>query len=276
MYVMTTFTKAYHYVMLDKDPRMTKPMKEVYCFLLSFQETESISQIFPSTQKIAEFTCNSDRTVKRATKALQDIGLIQKTRRFSSSSIFKVMPYATKDAGATESLVGATQSLTIGPHSPQAGATVSSYKITDKIKDKISLEEGQNQDASLSQVNMRLDETRIHCDKSVSDLNLDEEISEEKSVKREELVTKTYASMPPAQDDFDDEPLDHSDDYSDDSFTASQDDDDELLDHNDDVKVPNQNIFATGNRIGMAPHQLERHKQFKRNNARLLTLPLSL
>lgn len=149
MYGMTTFTKSYHYVMLDKDPRMTKPMKEVYCFLLSFQETESISQIFPSTQKIAEFTCNSERTVKRATKALQDIGLIQKTRRFNSSSIFKVMPYATKDAGATQSSVGATQSLTIGPHSPQPGATVSSYKITDKIKDKISLEEeGQNQGLS--------------------------------------------------------------------------------------------------------------------------------
>lgn len=261
MYGMTTFTKAYHYVMLDKDPRMTKPMKEVYCFLLSFQETESINQIFPSTQKIAEFTCNSDRTVKRATKALQDIGLIQKTRRFNSSSIFKVMPYATKD-------VGATQSPTIGPHSPQPGATVSSYKITDKIKDKISLEEeGQNQDASLSQVNTGLDETRIHCDKSDSDLNLDEKIAEEKSVKREELVTQTYASMPLAQDDFDDEPLDHSDDYSDDSFTASQNDfDDEPLDHDDDVKLPNQNIFATGNRIGMAPHQLERQKQFNRNN----------
>jgi len=206
MYGMTTFTKSYHYVMLDKDPRMTKPMKEVYCFLLSFQETESISQIFPSTQKIAEFTCNSDRTVKRATKALQDIGLIQKTRRFNSSSIFKVMPYATKEAGATESSVGATQSLTIGPRSPQPGATVSSYKITDKIKNKISLEEeGQNQDASLSQVNMGLDETRIHCDKSVSDLNLDEEITEQNSVKKEELVTKTYASMRPAsleEDDF--------------------------------------------------------------------------
>lgn len=260
MYGMTTFTKSYHHVMLDKDPRMTKPMKEVYCFLLSFQETESINQIFPSTHKIAEFTCNSDRTVKRATKALQDIGLIQKTRRFNSSSIFKVMPYATKD-------VGATQSLTIGPHSPQPGATVSSYKITDKIKDKISLEEeGQNQDASLSQVNMGLDETRIHCDKSVSDLSLDEEISEEKSVKREELVTQTYASMPLAQDDFDDEPLDHDDDYSD-SFTATQDDfDHEPLDHDDDEKVPNQNIFATGNRIAMAPHQLKRQKQLIRNN----------
>lgn len=255
MYGMTTFTKSYHHVMLDKDPRMTKPMKEVYCFLLSFQETESISQIFPSTQKIAEFTCNSDRTVKRATKALQDIGLIQKTRRFNSSSIFKVMPYTTKDAGATQSSVGDTQSLTIGPHSPQVGATVSSYKITDKIKDKISLEEkGQNQDASLSQVNMGLNETRIHCDKSVSDLNLGKENSEENSLNREELVTKTYASMPlaPAQDDFDDEPLDH-------------DDDDDLY-YNDDEEEPMQSIFSRGNRIRMAPHQVKRQNQFNRNN----------
>lgn len=266
MYEMTTFTKSYHYVMLDKDPRMTKPMKEVYCFLLSFQETESISQIFPSTQKIAEFTCNSDRTVKRATKALQDIGLIQKTRRFNSSSIFKVMPYATKDVGATVSSVGATQSLTIGPHSPQAGATVSSYKITDKIKDKISLEEeGQNQDASLSQVNKGLNETRIYCDKGVSDLNLDKETSKENSLNTEELVTKTYASMPTAQNDFDDELLDHDDDYSDDSFTATPDDDDDLP-YNDDEAEPIQNIFSRGNRIGMAPHQIKRQRQFNRNN----------
>lgn len=191
MYGMTTFTKSYHHVMLDKDPRMTKPMKEVYCFLLSFQETESISQIFPSTQKIAEYTCNSDRTVKRATKALQDIGLIQKTRRFNSSSLFKVMPYATKDAGAT-------QSLTIGPRSPQVGATVSSYKITDKIKDKISLEEeGQNPDASLSHGNGLLDDTDLIDgpdsigDGRVIDLNLAEQEPEQKS----DEVTDTYASM---------------------------------------------------------------------------------
>lgn len=194
---MNTFTKSYHHVMLDKDPRMTKPMKEVYCFLLSFQETESISQIFPSTQKIAEFTCNSDRTIKRATKALQDIGLIQKTRRFNSSSIFKVMPYVMKDAGATQSSLGATQSLTIGPHSPQVGATVSSYKITDKNKDKISLEEeGQNPDALLSHGNGLLNDTDLIEDDfigdgSVSDLNLAEQESEQK----EEEVIDTYASM---------------------------------------------------------------------------------
>lgn len=119
---------------------------------------------------------------------------------------------------------------------------------------------------------MGLDETRIHCDKSVSDLNLDEEISEEKSVKKEELVTQTYASMPaednePLDDDWNDEPLDYSDDCSYDTFTAAQDDfDDEPLDDDDDVKVTNQNIFSTGNRIRMAPHQLKRHKQLNRNN----------
>lgn len=282
MYGMTTFTKSYHHVMLDKDPRMTKPMKEVYCFLLSFQETESISQIFPSTQKIAEFTCNSDRTVKRATKALQDIGLIQKTRRFNSSSIFKVMPYATKDAGAT-------QSLTIGPHSPQPGATVSSYKITDKIKDKISLqEEGQNQYASLSQVNMGLDETRIHCDKSVSDLNLDEEIAEEKSVKREELVTHTYASMPSDSFEDEDELTDFNNDSmvlrSEDYITANFEDEPDLTDKDDesttspvglynDLKTPEQSyrdlLHKSANRItalNKKPKQFNRSQSYRSNS----------
>ena len=97
---MHTFIKTYHHVMLDKDPRMTKPMKEVYNLLLSYEETDSVQQVFPSTARIAEFTCNSPATVKRATKALQEIGLIKKTQRFNSTNIFQVLPYSTKDQTA--------------------------------------------------------------------------------------------------------------------------------------------------------------------------------
>jgi len=256
MHVATTkqsrnFVKAYHDVL--ESTEINSNEKLVYLFLLSYQEAASVESIFPSNEYIAQRLGLSVRTVIRATATLAEAGLIAKTRRFNKSNTFEV----------TKCHVWTCQTVTSGRDK------LADYKnrVLDHREDQLLEDEGQNQDASLSQVNMGLDETRIHCDKSVSDLNLDEEIAEEKSVKREELVTQTYASMPPAQDDFDDEPLDHSDAYSDDSFTASPDDfDDESLEHDDDVKVINQNIFATGNRIGMTLHQAERHKQFKRNN----------
>jgi len=255
MHVATTkqsrnFVKAYHDVL--ESTEINSNEKLVYLFLLSYQEAASVESIFPSNEYIAQRLGLSVRTVIRATATLAEAGLIVKTRRFNKSNTFEV----------TNCHVWTCQTVTSGRDK------LADYKnrVLDQREDQLE-EESQNQDASLSQANVGLGETKIHCDKSISDLNLDEEISVEKSVEREELVTKTYASMPLAQDDFDDEPLDHSDDYSDDSFSASQDDfDDEPLDHDDDVKVPNQNIFATGNRIGMAPHQLERQKQFNRNN----------
>ncbi|MCQ4968561.1 helix-turn-helix domain-containing protein [Enterobacteriaceae bacterium DFI.7.85] len=247
-----TFVKAYHDVL--KSPDLNPTDKLVYLTLLSYQEAGL--QVFPSNEHIAESLSISKDSVIRATSKLVKLGAIEKTRRFNKSNLVTVHSLEVADCNVQRS-----------QNATSRGSKVQLYKNTDNNKNKISKEEGQNQDASLSQVNMGLDETRIHCDKSVSDLNLDEEIAEDKSVKREELVTQTYASMPSTQDDFDDEPLDHSDDYSDDSFTASQDDfDDEPLEHDDDVKVPNQNIFATGNRIGMAPHQLKRQKQLNCNN----------
>ncbi|EHX9244001.1 hypothetical protein K3712_000531 [Escherichia coli] len=99
---MSTFTKTYDYVMLDSDPRMTKPMKEVYCYLLRFKESNSANEIFPSNQNIGTYTLNSPATVKRATKALQDIGLIQKTRRNNTSNLYAVMPYKAKDIAQDE------------------------------------------------------------------------------------------------------------------------------------------------------------------------------
>lgn len=249
-----TFVKAYHDVL--KSPDLNPTDKLVYLTLLSYQEAGL--QVFPSNEHVAESLSVSKDSVIRATSKLVKLGAIEKTRRFNKSNLVTVHSLEVADCNVQRS-----------QNATSRGSKMQLYKNTDNNKNKISKEEvvqSQNQDASLSQVNMGLAETRIHSDKSVSDLNLDEKIAEEKSVKREKLVTQTYASMPVAQDDFDDEPLDHSDDYSDDSFTASQDDDDEPLDHDDDAKVPNQNIFATGNRIGMAPHQLERQKQFNRNN----------
>ena len=248
-----TFVKAYHDVL--KSPDLNPTDKLVYLTLLSYQEAGL--QVFPSNEHVAKSLSVSKDSVIRATSKLVKLGAIEKTRRFNKSNLVTVHSLEVADGNVQRS-----------QNATSRGSKVQLYKNTDNNKNKISKEEeGQNQDASLSQVNMGLDETRIHCDKSVSDLNLDEEIAEDKSVKREELVTQTYASMPSARDDFDDEPLDHSDDYSDDSFTASQDDfDDEPLEHDDDVKVPNQNIYATGNRIGMAPHQLKRQKQLNSNN----------
>ncbi len=224
-----TFVKAYHDVL--KSPDLNPTDKLVYLTLLSYQEAGL--QVFPSNEHIAESLSISKDSVIRATSKLVKLGAIEKTRRFNKSNLVTVHSLEVADCNVQRS-----------QNATSRGSKVQLYKNTDNNKNKISKEEGQNQDASLSQVNMGLDETRIHCDKSVSDLNLDEEIAEDKSVKREELVTQTYASMPSTQDDFDDEPLEHD----------------------DDVKVPNQNIFATGNRIGMAPHQLKRQKQLNCNN----------
>ena len=224
-----TFVKAYHDVL--KSPDLNPTDKLVYLTLLSYQEAGL--QVFPSNEHIAESLSISKDSVIRATSKLVKLGAIEKTRRFNKSNLVTVHSLEVADCNVQRS-----------QNATSRGSKVQLYKNTDNNKNKISKEEGQNQDASLSQVNMGLDETRIHCDKSVSDLNLDEEIAEDKSVKREELVTQTYASMPSTQDDFDDEPLEHD----------------------DDVKVPNQNIFATGNRIGMAPHQLKRQKQLNCNS----------
>lgn len=260
MHVATTkqsrnFVKAYHDVL--ESTEINSNEKLVYLFLLSYQETASVESIFPSNEYIAQRLGLSVRTVIRATATLAEAGLIAKTRRFNKSNTFEV----------TNCHVWMCQTVTSGRDK------LADYKnrVLDQKEDQLDEEKGQNQDASLSQVNIGLNDKGIHCDKSDSDLNLDEEISEEKSIKREELVTQTYASMPaednePLDDDFDDEPLDYNDDCSYDTFTATQDDfDDEPLD-DDDVKVTNQNIFSTGNRIRMAPHQLKRHKQLNRNN----------
>ncbi len=249
-----TFVKAYHDVL--KSPDLNPTDKLVYLTLLSYQEAGL--QVFPSNEHVAESLSISKDSVIRATSKLVKLGAIEKTRRFNKSNLVTVHSLEVADCNVQRS-----------QNATSRGSKMQLYKNTDNNKNKISKEEvvqSQNQDASLSQVNMGLAETRIHSDKSVSDLNLDEKIAEEKSVKREELVTQTYASMPPAQDDFDHEPFDHDDDYLD-SFTASQDDfDHEPFDHDDDVKVSNQNIFATGNRIKMAPHQVKRQKQLIRNN----------
>ncbi|MEQ5408407.1 helix-turn-helix domain-containing protein [Enterobacter hormaechei] len=242
-----TFVKAYHDVLASTQINPTD--KLVYLTLLSYQEAGC--QVFPSNDHIAKSLGLSKSTVIRSTGALEKAGLITKTRRFNNSNLVTV-----NSVEVSKCNVQRCQSAT------SRGVNLTSYKNTDKNRNKISLEEGQSQNASLSQVNMGLNETRIHCDESVSDLNLDEEMPEEKSVKRE-LVTQTYASMPPAQED--DEPLDHDDDYSGDSFTASQEDDDDLP-YNDDQEEPIQNIFSTGNRIKMAPHQVKRQNQFNRNN----------
>ncbi|WP_394516703.1 helix-turn-helix domain-containing protein [Pantoea sp. SGAir0175] len=244
-----TFVKAYHDVL--KSPDLNPTDKLVYLTLLSYQEAGL--QVFPSNEHVADSLSVSKDSVIRATSKLVKLGAIEKTRRFNKSNLITVHSLEVADCNVQRS-----------QNATSRGSKVQLYKNTDNNKNKISKEEeGQNQDASLSQVNMGLEETRIHCDKSVSDLNLDEEIAEAKSVKREELVTQTYASMPLAQED--DEPLDHDDDYSGDSFTASQDDDDDLP-YNDEEEEPIQNIFSTGNRIKMAPHQVKRQNQFNRNN----------
>lgn len=248
-----TFVKAYHDVL--KSPDLNPTDKLVYLTLLSYQEAGL--QVFPSNEHVAESLSISKDSVIRATSKLVKLGAIEKTRRFNKSNLVTV-----------HSLEVANCNVQRSQNATSRGSKVQLYKNRNNNKNKISKEEealSKNQDATLSQVNKGSNETRIHCDKSVSDLNFDKETSKENSLNTEKLVTKTYASMPPAQNDFDDESLDNDDDYSDDSFTATPDDDDDLP-YNDDEAEPIQSIFSRGNRIGMAPHQIKRQRQFNRNN----------
>ncbi|WP_400217254.1 helix-turn-helix domain-containing protein [Escherichia coli] len=151
------FTKSYDYVMLDTDERMTQQMKHVYCYLLRFKESNC--QVFPSVRNIAQYTCFSEITVKRATRALTDIGLIAKQRRMDNSNIYTVNTYDCKlkpnvvtgnisiSAGAGISETSAwypTDTYTVS-HRYVHGISETHYQINDEIKEKISLkEESQN------------------------------------------------------------------------------------------------------------------------------------
>lgn len=254
-----TFVKAYHDVL--KSPDLNPTDKLVYLTLLSYQEAGL--QVFPSNEHVAESLSISKDSVIRATSKLVKLGAIEKTRRFNKSNLVTVHSLEVADCNVQRS-----------QNATSRGSKVQLYKNTDNNKNKISKEEeGQKQDASLSQVNMGLDETRIHCDKSVSDLNLDEEIAEEKAVKREEIVTKTYASMPS------DSMVLRSEDY----ITANFEDEPDLTDKDDesttspvglynDLKTPEQSyrdlLHKSANRItalNKKPKQFNRSQSYRSN-----------
>jgi len=188
-----TFVKAYHDVL--KSPALNPTDKLVYLTLLSYQEAGL--QVFPSNEHVAESLSISKDSVIRATSKLVKLGAIEKTRRFNKSNLVTV-----------NSLEVANCNVQRSQNATSRGSKVQLYKNRNNNKNKISKEEeegqSQNQDTSLSQGNDLLDKDNFNGDKSVSDLNLDEEITKQNSVKKEELVTKTYASMRPAPLDDDD------------------------------------------------------------------------
>lgn len=269
-----TFVKAYHDVLKSHDLNPTD--KLVYLTLLSYQEAGL--QVFPSNEHVAESLSISKDSVIRATSKLVKLGAIEKTRRFNKSNLVTVHSLEVADCNVQRS-----------QNAMSRGRKMQLYKNTDNNKNKISKEEeeGQKQDASLSQVNMGLDETRIHCDKSVSDLNLDEEIAEEKAEKSEELVTKTYASMPTDSFEDEDDLTDFNNDSmvlrSEDYITANFEDEPDLTDKDDesttspvglynDLKTPEQSyrdlLHKSANRItalNKKPKQFNRSQSYRSN-----------
>ncbi|EFM6520585.1 helix-turn-helix domain-containing protein [Escherichia coli] len=170
-----TFTKNYDYVMLDDDHRMTQQMKHTYCYLLRFHE--SGLTVFPSVSNIARYTGYSERTIKRVTESLVEIGLISKQRRMSNSNIYTIHPYSQKvvatepgkqaiSNGVTMSISGTAimngDSQTL-PSDSQTLPLVTdrhTMRLINEIKNEISLKEGQNQ-KPISQ-NNSLDGSK-HC-----------------------------------------------------------------------------------------------------------------
>lgn len=143
---MRTFTKLYDDVMQDQDPRMTITMKLIYCYLLRFEESEKIDTIFPSNENIALHVGMKERAVKGATKALAELGLIIKTRRFNKSNLFEVRPYAEKRSVADSESEGGICCTSRGAFAarPEVHETPTN-RLHNKIKEEISLEEqGQN------------------------------------------------------------------------------------------------------------------------------------
>lgn len=144
-----TFTKSYDYVILDDDKRMTKAMKEVYCYLLRFKEAGN--DAFPSVSNIMKHTLNSDSTVRRATKALEDIGLIKKVHRLNMSNIYLIQPYdkklnpclpdSTCHTDSTPCLSDSTPCLTDIPYMSER----TSIRLEDEIRDKITYKKEQEE-----------------------------------------------------------------------------------------------------------------------------------
>lgn len=231
----TTFIKSYHHVMLDKDPRMTKPMKEVYNFLLSYEETASVQQVFPSTARIAEFTCNSPATVKRATKALQEIGLIKKTQRFNSTNIFQVLPYSTKDQTAhcepstndaddipdevdsSHSTVNKlTQSHDIAHHEPSDSSQRATIRSNNKIKKEDQLLKEDLNDEITDDIKNQGQKKSLDDDLHSPNVRIVEDDSDQIIFKEEEEEKPVVIEVTPSESEDDDyfEP-DETPDYMD-------------------------------------------------------------
>lgn len=169
---MRTFTKLYDDVMCDQDPRMNIQMKLVYSYLLRFQESAGISSVFPSNDNIMSHTGFSKSTVQRATRLLQGLGLIAKTRRFNKSNLFEIRPYSEKGVIADSESEGCQPDLSRGVTETRLEVSERPpIRLEDKIREKISLkEEGQNHASLITEGRYLNDEVaEEENDESISD-----------------------------------------------------------------------------------------------------------
>lgn len=137
----STFFKSYHHVY--KDTRLNMTDKAVYCALLSYQE--NAVSVFPSNAYLAAMLGTSESSIKRSTQVLQSLGLISKARRFNKSNLVTV-----------NKLDRSNCTVQTGQNDPSRQVKMTSYKNSNKNKEKISYkEESQNQvaDAPITGMN---------------------------------------------------------------------------------------------------------------------------
>ncbi|HAT7514039.1 TPA: helix-turn-helix domain-containing protein [Kluyvera ascorbata] len=208
----STFFKSYHHVY--KDTRLNMTDKAVYCALLSYQE--NAGSVFPSNAYLADMLGTSESSIKRSTQTLASLGLISKTRRFNKSNLVTV-----------NKLDRSICAFQTGQNEPSGQVKMTSYKNSNKNKEKISYEESQNQvaDAPITGMNSMVMEGIDNLSEKKHSLenNLKDELNKFDVGKAtshtviKEPVTESFASGE-AQESFapteeDDEPLD-DDEYS--------------------------------------------------------------
>lgn len=200
----STFFKSYHHVY--KDTRLNMTDKAVYCALLSYQE--NAGSVFPSNAYLAEMLGTSESSIKRSTQTLASLGLISKTRRFNKSNLVTV-----------NKLDRSICTFQTGQNEPSGQVKMTSYKNSNKNKEKISYkEESQNQvaDAPITGMNSMVMEGTDNLSEKGHSLenNLKDEPNKFDVGKAtshtviKEAVTESFASI-----EEDDEPLD-DDEYS--------------------------------------------------------------
>jgi hypothetical protein len=87
---MTTYTNINNSLLQGKTVFKSPAQKLTYLFLTSFSNCE---KVFPSISKIAEGTCQSERTAMRVVKELEELGFITVERKTGKPNLYTLVSY---------------------------------------------------------------------------------------------------------------------------------------------------------------------------------------